>query len=254
MPVALVREVSPSISQCELTHVERVPISYQRAVAQHEAYIGLLAALGCTIERLPGLPDAPDAVFVEDTAIVLPEIAIVTRPGAESRRIETASTADVLSRYRPLVTIEAPGTIDGGDVLVHRSTVYVGASSRSNAEGTRQLTECVAAFGYEVRSVPLNDCLHLKSAACFAADGFLLFNPAWVDGHAFEAALRLPVHPDEPAAANVLRVGQTVVLDASHGHMADALRALGLQVHPVDLSELAKAEGAVTCCSVLVGE
>ena len=254
MLVALVRDVSPSIAHCELTHVTRVPISFERAVKQHEAYVALLAELGCTIERLPGLPDAPDAVFVEDTAIVLPEVAIVTRPGAESRRIETASTADVLSRYRPLVYIEAPGTIDGGDVIVHRRTVYVGDSSRSNPEGAARLSEIVAAFGYDVRRVPMQDCLHLKSAACYAADGVLLHNPSWVNADAFEASLRLSVHPDEPAAANVLRVGHRVVLDASHGHMADALRALGLQVHPVDLSELAKAEGAVTCCSVLVGE
>lgn len=254
MTVALVREVSSSIARCELTHVERVPISYERAVDQHEAYVTLLAGLGCRIERLPGLPDAPDAVFVEDTAIVLPEVAIVTRPGAESRRIETRTAADALGRYRPLAYIEAPGAIDGGDVLVQGRVVYVGASTRSNPEGARQLEAFVSAFGYEVRVVPLRDCLHLKSAACYAADGVLLHNPAWVDGLAFEAGLRIPVHPAEPAAANVLRVGQAVVLDAAHRRTTDTLRALGLAVHGIDLSELAKAEGAVTCCSILVGD
>jgi dimethylargininase len=252
MPIALVRDVSPSIVRCELTHLERVPISYERAAAQHEAYVDRLASLGCVVERLPALPEAPDAVFVEDTAIVLRELAVITRPGAPSRRLEVDSTATALARFRTFSRIEAPGTIDGGDVLVHGRTVYVGASSRSNIDGIGQLRAIVEPAGYEVRAVPLRDCLHLKSAASFVGDGILLSNPAWVDPFAFDATLRMSVDPSEPAAANALRLGDSILVDAAHGRTAAALRALGRIVHTVDLSELAKAEGAVTCCSILI--
>jgi len=150
LTIALTREVSPSIVDCELTHLERAPIDLARAVEQHIRYEKALAGLGSIIQRLPSLPDLPDSVFVEDTAVVLPELAIVTRPGAQSRRLEVMSVAYALRSYKPLAFIDAPGTLEGGDVLILRSTIYVGASARSNAEGIRQLAQLTSPHGYTV--------------------------------------------------------------------------------------------------------
>src|SRR5438046_2413090 len=151
MTIALTRPVSPSITACELTHLARQPIDVDRAAQQHHAYEECLIALGCAIQRLPLLPDFPDSVFVEDAAVVLPEIAIITRPGAESRRGEIDSVADALGAYRSPAFIEAPGTLDGGDVLVIGSTIYVGDSGRTNSSGARQLATLTSAYGYEVQ-------------------------------------------------------------------------------------------------------
>ncbi len=135
MLIALTRSVPPSIDNCELTHLRREPINYGRAAEQHTGYEKGLVVLGCTIQRLPSLPDLPDSVFVEDTAVVLPELAIIARPGAESRRFEVTSVAEALRPHYPLTFIEPPGTLDGGDVLLIGSTIYVGDSTRTNAEG-----------------------------------------------------------------------------------------------------------------------
>src|SRR5688500_126987 len=170
MLVAITREVSPSLGDCQLTHVARTPIDVVRADAQHRAYQRVLASLGCRVLTLQAEPSMPDAVFVEDVAIVLDEVAVMTRPGAESRRGEGASVAELLSRYRPLRHIEAPGTIDGGDVLRVGRTIFVGQSGRSNAVGIAQLQTVVAEFGYRVQPVPIRGCLHLKSAVTAVRD------------------------------------------------------------------------------------
>src|SRR5262245_23966723 len=138
MRVALTRDISPALASCELTHLPRVPIDVERARAQHREYEQALAEAGCEVQRLPSSAEMPDSVFVEDIAIVFDELAIVTRPGAESRRIEVQAIADALQKYRRLRCIAAPGTIDGGDVLVVGRRVYVGLSSRTNAEAVRQ--------------------------------------------------------------------------------------------------------------------
>ena len=150
---AITRALHPSIAHCQLTHLAREPIDYPRALAQHAAYEALLRSLGVVVEHLPAEPTLPDAVFVEDTAIVLDELAVVTRPGAESRRPECASVAEALRAWRSLATIEAPGTLDGGDVLVVGRTLYVGLSSRSNQAAADQLRQLISPFGYRVETV-----------------------------------------------------------------------------------------------------
>jgi dimethylargininase len=255
MIVALTRPVSASIGRCELTHLEREPIDVARAEAQHRAYEEALRELGCTVVRLPAEPDLPDAVFVEDAAIVLDEVAVLTRPGAASRRAEVASVAAGLGPYRPLVRLEAPATLDGGDVLRVGRTLYVGRSARTSAAGAEQLAARVAPHGYGVVAVPLEGCLHLKSAATLVAPGVLLVQPAWVAADAFDPALeRVAVDPAEPFAANALRIGPHVVHPAAFPRTRERLEARGIAVRPVDLSELAKAEGAVTCCSLVLEE
>ncbi|HEY6942335.1 dimethylarginine dimethylaminohydrolase family protein [Dokdonella sp.] len=249
--IAITRDVSPSLAACELSFVERAPIDLARAVEQHRAYRAALAALGCEVHDLPAQPDFPDAVFVEDVAIVVDELAVMTRPGAASRRDEGASVAPLLARWRTLHAIEAPATLDGGDVLRIGRRVYVGESARTNADGIAQLRAILAPHGYTVHGVPIHGCLHLKSAVTALADDAVLLQPAWVDRDAFAGYRIVEVDPTEEHAANVLRIGDRVVSPACFPRTHARIRAAGIDVVAVDVSELQKAEGAVTCCSVV---
>jgi dimethylargininase len=251
MLLALTRAVPPSIVRCELTHLARDPIDVARATAQHAAYVDTLARLGCTVERLPDESDNPDSVFVEDTAVVFDELAVIARPGAESRRAETGSVATALERYRDLACIKSPGTLDGGDVMRAGQRIYVGLSGRTNADGARQLADLLAPHGYGVSAIDVRGCLHLKSAVSVVADDTILINPRWADVAHFRGFRRVDVHPDEPFAANVLSVDETLVCPAAAPRTRERLGAQGFAVESVDVSELAKAEGGVTCCSLI---
>jgi dimethylargininase len=247
--VALTRPVSTTIADCELTFLDREPIDAARAAAQHEEYEQCLAER-CRVERLPAAPDLPDAVFVEDTAVVLDEIAIITRPGAESRQAETQSVESALQRYRPLSRIHAPGTLDGGDILLLDHTIYAGRSRRTNDIGIAQLREL--AQGYDVVPVPFGGCLHLKSAVTRIGDRALLVNPEWVDSRLFAGFEPVAVDPREPHGANALRLDEIVLLSDSHPRTRQALERRGYRIETVDVSELEKAEAGVTCCSIIV--
>jgi dimethylargininase len=249
--IAITRDVSPSLGACELSFVTRTDIDLELAIAQHEAYRHALDALGCRVIALAAQPELPDAVFVEDVAIVLDEVAILTRPGAASRRAEGASVAEALAHYRPLRIIDAPGTLDGGDVLRVGRTLYVGQAARSNAAGIAQLRALVGEFGYDVRAVPTQGCLHLKSAATQVGDGVLLVQPAWIDISVFAGLRLVEVDPDEEHAANALRIGGAVIHPACFPRTRQRLGKSGINVVPIDISELQKAEGAVTCCSLV---
>jgi dimethylargininase len=244
--------VSASLPACALTHRTREPIDVGRAREEHAAYTRLLGRLGLTVVALPAADELPDAVFVEDTAVVLDEIAVVTRPGAESRRAETAAVSAALARHRPLAHIAAPGTLDGGDVLRLGRRLHVGRSGRSNDAGITQLRALVGAHGYEVIPVEFTGCLHLKSAVTEVADRLLLVNPAWVEAAAFPGWAALEVDPAEPDAANALRIGAAVVYPSHHAATARRLEGAGVRVLPVPAGEVAKAEGGVTCCSLIV--
>lgn len=250
--IAFTRPVPPGIANCELTHLARQPIDLDAAIRQHREYEAMLCALGCDVRQLPGLAEHPDSVFIEDTAIVLDECAIIARPGAESRRGEVDGVVDALRPLRRLYHMEPPGTLDGGDVLRAGRRLYVGASTRSNEDGARQLADAVASHGYTVRRVPIFECLHLKTAASALPDGSVLLDPRRVDADHFDGARWLHVHPDEPEAANVLVVGDVVVVPASAPRTRGTLDAAGFRTISVDASELAKAEGGLTCCSLLL--
>src|SRR5215203_1301519 len=250
--IALTRSVSPAMADCELTHMSRVPIDVALAAKQHAAYERALETLGCSVHRLPSTTDIPDAVFIEDMAVALDEIAIIMRPGAASRRHEIAEVAEWLKHRMLLARIEAPGTMDGGDVLVVGRQMFVGATSRTNAEGHEQLRRIVEYFGYTINVVEVRGCLHLKSAVTAISDDVLLVNRAWVPDSAFKDFELVDVHPSEPSAANVVHVGSRLLYSAAFPWTLERLRGRNLQVTTVDVGELAKAEGAVTCCSVIM--
>ena len=250
--VAITRAVSDGLAACELTHQARVPIEVEVARAQHRRYEQALASAGYQIVRLDADAGMPDSVFVEDMAIVFDEVAILTRPGAESRRREMPAVAAALAPHRPLRAIEPPGTLDGGDVLVAGRRVFVGRSTRTNEAATIQLRRILAPMGYSVTETEVQECLHLKSAVTAIDDDRLLVNPAWIDASAFDGFTLVEIATDEPSAANILRLADRIVAAAACPRTADRLAALGLRVERVEASELAKAEGAVTCCSLIV--
>jgi dimethylargininase len=248
---ALVRQPSEAIQRCALTYLDRHPIDFPRALAQHAAYVSALASLGVEVQVLPPAPDLPDAVFVEDTAVVVDECAVITRPGIESRRGEVDAVAAALDRVRPTVRIVQPGTLEGGDVLRVGRTLFVGQTPRTNAEGTRQLAALLGPHGYDVRPITPTGCLHLKSAATYIGAETILVNPEWIDVGHFSQWQCVPVATEEPSAANALLVGDQVFVSASAPLTRRKLDALGFATRSLDTSEFEKAEAALTCLSLL---
>ena len=252
MLLAITRDVSPRFNECEITHIDRSPIDVKVAQAQHDAYVQALKELGCAVLELPAEAHLPDSVFVEDTAVILPEVALITRPGADSRKPETESIIPILRPYRELVFIESPATVDGGDVLVMGKNIYVGMSTRSNQMAVDQMNNLLGKYGYKVQSVELHDCLHLKTAVTRVEDKTLLINRRWVDVENFEGYELIDVDESEPFAANCLPVGDAIIFHVEFPRTAAKLEAHGYKLKPVVADELAKAEGAVTCCSLIL--
>ena len=250
-PVVLVRAPSSRLAEGELTHLERTPVDADRADEQWEAYVAALAAEGFEVVDVPPADDHPDSVFIEDTVVVLGDTAIITSPGAESRRGEVDAVRDTVRDLRlTAAQIEAPGTLDGGDVLVVGSTVYVGRGGRTNAEGIRQLRAIATQLGYTVVAVKVTKALHLKSVVTALPDGTVIGAPKLVDNPAvFERYLQVP----EAAGSAVVVLGPDAVLMSAAAPKTAALIAdLGYRVVTVDISEFEKLEGCVTCLSVRI--
>jgi dimethylargininase len=248
---AIVRQPSQAINRCALTFLERQPIDLGRALAQHAAYVSALRSRGVDVMILPPEPELPDAVFVEDTAVVVDECAVIARPGIESRRGEVEALVSALADVRSTVRIEAPGTIEGGDVLRVGRTFFVGQTPRTNGEGTRQFAEILGPHGYEVIPVTPTGCLHLKSAVTYVGDETVLLNAGWIDVDIFSRWQCVPVPPEEPGGANALLAGGVVHLAASAPLTRRKLDALGFTTEAIDTSEFEKAEAALTCLSLL---
>ena len=251
MLTAITRDLNENMGNCELTFLPRVKINAGLALEQHQQYQSALSSLGCEIVTVPTESGLADSVFIEDTAIVLDEIAVMCLPGAESRRAEVAGVGDVLQQYRTLASIQPPGTLDGGDLLRVGKVIYAGLSSRSNRSGIEQLRCIVADYGFSVETVETTKCLHLKSAVSEVAPDTLLINPNWINKSAFANYELIDVDEEEPHAANALRVGSSVIYPSSFPRTMENLAQRGINVTPIDLSELQKAEGAVTCCSLV---
>ncbi len=251
MLTAITREVNAAIGSCELTFLTRIRIDIDLALEQHQQYQSALSSLGCEIVTVPTEPGMADSVFIEDTAIVLDEIAVLCRPGAASRRPEVAGVESILQQYRALASIRPPGTLDGGDLLRIDKVIYAGLSTRSNENGIEQLRSAVADYEFSVKTVETTKCLHLKSAVSEVAPGTLLINPDWINKSAFADYELIDVDKEEAHAANALLVGRSLIYSSSYPRTMEKLLARGIVVVPVDVSELQKAEGAVTCCSLV---
>lgn len=239
------------MARCELTFAERLPIDHVRALAQHRDYCAALEARGLEVLRLPADEDFPDCCFVEDAAIVLDELAVLARPGAASRRGELAAVEAALAPYRRIQRIEAPATLDGGDVLQVARRLYVGVGTRTSADGAAALARIAEPLGYEVVPVRVTGCLHLKSAVTALDDETLLANPALLDPAPLRPHRILDVAPEEPAAANVLRLDGAIWAHPGFPRTLERLERAGYSVSPVDVSEFLKAEAALTCKSLL---
>jgi dimethylargininase len=248
--IAIVREVSPSINDCELSFHARQRIDVAKAIAQHQAYQDCLEKLGARIVSLPAEPDLPDAVFVEDAAIVVDEVAVITNIGAPSRRPEARSVAETLSRYRPVKFISDRATLDGGDVLRIGRKIFVGLSQRTNRAGFSQLREILGAYDYEVEPIEVSGCLHLKSACSQIGDNTIFVNRSWIDVEPLHGLDLLDVPEEEPPAANALLINDVVIIPSSFPKTRMLLEE-GFRVRTIDLSELQKAEAGVTCGSLI---
>jgi dimethylargininase len=251
MIIALTREPARDMSACELTHLARRPVDAALAAEQHRVYCLALEECGARVVTLPAIEGLPDSVFVEDTAVVLDELAVLTSPGVESRRPEVRAIEPEIARLRPVERITSPSTVEGGDVLRVGRRLYVGLSPRTNLEGVAALRALVAPHGYEVLTVALRDCLHLKSGCTAIDDGTMLINPRWVDAADFPDYEAVNVHASEPWAANTVRVGASLCVGAAFPRTAEMLSRRGHDVRVIDASEFAKAEGGLTCMSLL---
>lgn len=251
MLTALTRAVSARLSDCELSFLDRKPIDVDGARAEHHQYEELLRQLGLEVIALPPLDHLPDAVFVEDAAVVVDEVAVLTRPGATSRRPEVDTVGQALARWRSVVSLDGAGTLDGGDVLRADRQFHVGLSRRTNAAGAAALGEALAPFGYRVIAVPVTGCLHLKTAASYLGHGRMLVHRPWFDANLLAGYQLIDVPAEEAWAANVLVLGTDVVMAAGFPRTRELLERLGLRTHEVAFAELLKAEAGVTCESII---
>ena len=246
---ALVRRPSPRLAEGLLTHIDRVPVDVDLAQRQWERYVHALRSEGWETIEVPAADDCPDAAFVEDTVVVYGDLAVISRPGADERKPETAGTESTLVGlgYR-VARIEAPGTLDGGDVLKHDGTVWVGMGGRTNQEGVDQLAALLAPQGATVVGVPCTKVLHLKSAVTALPDGTVIgFEPLVDDPAVWDAFLAVP---EEPGSHVVLLDDRTVLMSTSAPRTRDLFEDRGLRVVTVDIGEFEKLEGCVTCLSV----
>ncbi|MBC7591233.1 MAG: dimethylarginine dimethylaminohydrolase [Salinibacterium sp.] len=249
--IAFIRQPPSTLADGEITHIERTEIDEVLADSQWDAYVEALVAAGFETIELPAADDHPDSVFIEDAVVVLGGTAIITRPGAESRRGETDAVRPAAKKAGLRVReIVEPGTLDGGDILVVDATIYVGRGGRTNAEGIAQFRTLAAELGYTVVAVPVTKVLHLKSAVTALPDGTVVGYPEHVDDpRAFDRFLAMP----EPGAAVVVLSNDTVLMAASVPESIALVEDLGYTVVTVDVSEFEKLEGCVTCLSVRLG-
>ena len=248
---ALVRRPARNLAEGQLTHIARSPIDLALADEQWRGYVAALTAAGWDTIEVEPAPDLPDSVFIEDAVVLFGDLAVVSSPGAPSRRGETAAAESAVRDLGLTVHhLELPGTLDGGDVLKVGRTVYVGRSLRTNGEGIRQLRAVLEPRGYTVVAVPITKVLHLKTAVTALPDGTVIgYRPLIDDPSVFSRFLPVP----EPEGTAVVVLDAATVLMSSAAPRSAALFAgLGYQVVTVDISEFEKLEGCVTCLSVRV--
>ena len=243
--------VSPNIGRCELTFMERVPIDYDLAVRQHEEYCGMLARRGVAVTTLYDNLSCADCCFVEDTALIVDELAIIASMGVVSRRSETTAIASELAKYRDLVCVSYPSTLEGGDVLQAGKNIFVGLSTRTNLRGIEEVVRILKSLDYRIFPVPVRGSLHLTTACSLIDDETVLINPRWADTQAFGDFRILHTPEDEPWGANTFRIGETVCMEASFPKTVELVHELHDDLEVLNISEFLKAEGGLSCLSLL---
>lgn len=243
--------VSPNIGRCELTFMERVPIDYDLAVRQHEEYCGMLARRGVAVTTLYDNLSCADCCFVEDTALIVDELAIIASMGVVSRRSETTAIASELAKYRELVCVSYPSTLEGGDVLQAGKNIFVGLSTRTNLRGIEEVVRILKSLDYRIFPVPVRGSLHLTTACSLIDDETVLINPRWADTQAFGDFRILNTPEDEPWGANTFRIGETVCMEASFPKTVELVHELHDDLEVLNISEFLKAEGGLSCLSLL---
>lgn len=251
MLIALTHEISPEINRCELSYINRQAIDYNLAVKQHKAYCDALREEGLTVIEMSMNREYPDSTFVEDTAVVVDELGMMTNMGAESRRGEVIGIESELKNYRKIYRMKEPATLDGGDVLRVGKNIYVGITPRTNNLGAKSLASALKPFGYNVRPVTVKDCLHFKSACTAIDKQTLLVNPEWINLNEFEGFKIVNIDKSEPWSANTLWINNTVYIHAGFTKTAEKIQKLGFSVKTIDISELIKAEAGLTCSSIV---
>jgi len=249
---ALTRGVSSRIAECELSYIERQPIDFDLAVQQHQNYQHLLRSLGVSVTEIPAQNDCPDCCFLEDTALMLDELAVVARPGSETRRREVEGVLPSIRKYRhEIVAIEPPATLEGGDVLRVGRNLFVGLTERTNREGIEALTGLVAPHGYVVHAVDVPGALHLKSVCTAVNERTILAESSRLDLSPFKGFDIIKVPPNEWMAANILLIGRAVCMHSGFAETQSLLQRHGFDVRTVDISEFLKAEAGLTCMSLI---
>lgn len=255
MKIGLVRKPDASIARCELTHLEREQIDFNLLLKQHDEYVGCLRKAGIHVEFLPELPLSGDGVFVEDTALVLDEVAVICHPGAESRKNETDSVHLALSKYRKEIKkVNGAATVDGGDLLKIDKKIYVGQSTRTNAAAHEQLKSFLSPYDYEVIMVPVSKCLHLKTGVCFLGNNAVLINPSWINPEHFKKMTIIEVDESEPFAANAILLDNLIIHNSAFPLTQKKIKSAGFNLESLSITELAKAEAGLTCISLIFGE
>lgn len=246
---ALVRKPGPNFSKGLTTSLLGTP-RFQLVQEQHNAYIETLGKLGLEVMILDTQPDYPDAYFVEDTAVVTPEVAVITIPGAISRQGEQTSIEPVLFRFRKIENIQAPGTVDGGDVLMAGNRFFIGISDRTNVEGAQQLGAILESFGYAWDTIPVGEGLHLKSSINYVGKNTLILAAPFQHLNLFEYYNKIVLDDTEAYAANTLWINDSLIMPRGFPATKKQLSVLGQPIIELDVSEVAKMDGGLTCLSL----
>jgi dimethylargininase len=251
MLTAITRAASQTIVNCQLTYLKRLEMDASKAIQEQLDYERRLVELGVQVVSLPNRSSLPDSVFIEDTAVILDEIAIIAAMGAPSRRQEIFDTAEALSNYRPLKFINQPGTLEGGDVMRIGRRLYVGESTRTNSNGISQMRDILRVYDYDVINVEVDGCLHLSTGCTYIGRNTILSNRNWIHTERIQGVEIIDVYPLEPWAANALLINGVVVVSKSYPKTRTLLEERGFKIKAIDISELEKAEAGLTCLSLL---
>ena len=247
---AIARRPGPNFSRGITTAVNASLPDFETLASQHAKYIATLKSVGLSVILLDALPDHPDAYFVEDTAVVKADVAIITNPGADARKGEEDTIAPVLAQYRKTDRIRPPGTVDGGDVLQVDRHFFVGISERTNHEGAGQLGHILANYGYTYTTVPVGEGLHFKSSVNYVGKNTLLITEDFIGNEQIQGYDTIVVSRDESYAANTLFINDHLLVPRGYPDTLEKLEALGFDIIELDTSEVRKMDGGLTCMSI----